>query len=102
MKQIRTEKPCGINIIHVRVPSQAASFCWATIRFFAREILKEMSKFYNRRNLEKEKNLFVPLASANICRSIFLCSGLTVFLIPSAVLTNLFARVAEVAGRGLL
>ena len=47
-------------------------------------------------------NKILPLASANIWRSIFLCSGLTVFFNPSAVLTKRFAILADVAGRGLL
>jgi hypothetical protein len=45
---------------------------------------------------------FKPLASANIWRSIFLCSGLTVFRIPSAVLTKRLAILADVTGRGLI
>lgn len=41
------------------------------------------------------------LASANILRSFCRCSGLTVLLIPKAPVTNRFASVADVAGRGL-
>lgn len=66
----------------------------------------EMKKTINVRDIffcfSKNYSKFKPLASANIWRSIFLCSGLTVFRIPSAVLTKRLAILADVTGRGLI
>ena len=76
------------------------------LRAVARQGVSELSKskfqchFQYRKKINK-KNVQPPFASANICRSICRCSGLVVFLMPSDWATKRFAKVAEVAGRGL-